>query len=340
MLRYLLPAIALLLLLVPCAEAACGVPFSRAVYETPSVQVYATKKHKLVACYRATGKAQVVGERFNDGMGTDESDYVAGVLGGRWLHKVFYATAAESPDVRLDSLIDLRDDDSATAPVLDSETDNDVAALAGAIVTAGADGVVARFTDGRYEVLSTQPAAALAATGARVYWHEGAEVRTAALALPAPDPARPLPRARTIGRCKPRPGARLLVHDRRIVLTRAGGATWACRSGRTRRVGATADVSIGSDREVAYTRPGYSGVLDVANGKRRELESAGGPVVLFGGVLAAAGPTGVRAWILGRPAAEFVSAEPATDVAVGYGLNEAFTYWIDAGGNARSRAIT
>jgi hypothetical protein len=146
MIRPLLP-LALLGLLVPAtAEAAC--PAARAEYETPDVQVYASKQ-RLVACYRATGKARVVGQRSNDGMGTDESETVLGMLGGRWLYKELYASAAESSDVRIESLVDLRDNRSVKATVLDEDTDNQVVALPGALVSAGEGGVIARFTDGR-----------------------------------------------------------------------------------------------------------------------------------------------------------------------------------------------
>ncbi|HEY6889892.1 MAG TPA: hypothetical protein VI300_18975, partial [Solirubrobacter sp.] len=253
MIRFFM-ALALLLLLVPAtAQAACGVPAARAEYETPAVQVY-TRQHQLIACFRATGKAWIVGQSSNDGMGTDESGAILGFIGGRWLHTSLFASAAESSDVRIDSLIDLRENRKVSATVLDEDNDNEVVALAGALVSAGETGVVARFTGGRRQVLGTVAATGLAASGARVYWREAGATRTALLDLPAADRARMAPRARTIGRCKPRAGAKLLLHDAHIVLTRAGGATWACRRGTTRRLGVTAEASILSDRKVAYVR--------------------------------------------------------------------------------------
>src|SRR5690348_2338120 len=81
--------VAALLLGAPSAHAACGVPAAKAVYETPYVQVY-MKAKKFVACHRASGRSQGVGER---------GDHtVVEVLGNRYLHMRFYASAAESAD--------------------------------------------------------------------------------------------------------------------------------------------------------------------------------------------------------------------------------------------------
>ena len=108
----------------------------------------------------------------------------------------------------------------------------------------------------------------LAAAGSRLYWTEGdATARTALLALSAADPARAKPLARTVGKCKPRPGARLLVRFDRLVVSRAGGATWACRGTKTRRVSDSAGVTVPSDRRVLY--PG--GQLTVSSGRRDAL---------------------------------------------------------------------
>ena len=328
----------LLFLLPADAQAACGVPAARAIYETPSVQVYAKQK-KLVACHRATGRSMGVGTDLNDGVGTDESHTVLGVLGGRWIHMQLYATAAESADVRLDSLSDLRDDVSVTAPVLDEEGENDVVALPGALVTAGEDGVVARYTDGRHELLSAAPAGVLAAAGARLYWRDVTGVHTTVLTLPAADPALALPRARTIGRCKPRPGARLVARDASIVITRAGGATWACRKGRTRRVSASIDASILSDRMVAYARPGFSGVIDVATGKRRELVSTGGPVVASAWALLGSAADSLHSWTYGSQAPAMIATAPASELAIGETDAEPIAYWLDSTGVPQSAAI-
>ncbi len=337
MIRFL-PLVLLLFLFPGSAQAACGVPPAQAVYETPTVQVY-KKKQKLIGCYRPTGKSLGIGENLNDGIGTDESYNVLGVLGGRFVHTQFYATAAESADVRMDHIIDLSKDNSATAPELDSETDNDVVTLPGTIVTAGQDGVVLRTTEGHYEVLSPTPADALAVAGSRLYWRDAAGVHTTVLTLPAADARRSLPRARTIGKCKPRPGARLIVRDTSIVVTRAGGATWACRRGKTRQVTTSLDASILSDRFVAYSRPGFAGILDVANGKRRELPSAGGPVVASAWALVATAADGVRSWTYGSAAAALLNPGPATEVAIGETDTQAVAYWLDAASNPQSAAI-
>jgi hypothetical protein len=118
------------------AQAACGVPSPRAEYETPDVQVY-VRKGNLVACHRATGKARVVGVRANDGMGTDEYTAVVGAIGGRWLWTSFLASFAESADVRVDTLTDLRTGKKVEATVEDEDTSNQVIVLPGALIVAG-----------------------------------------------------------------------------------------------------------------------------------------------------------------------------------------------------------
>jgi hypothetical protein len=123
MIRALLLVLALVLVIPNAAHAACGVPPAKAIYETPSVQVYLKNGDKVVACHRATGRSLGVGENANDGIGTDESHTVVGVLGGRFVHMRFYASAAESPDVQMDSVVDLRSGRSALAPVLGGESD-------------------------------------------------------------------------------------------------------------------------------------------------------------------------------------------------------------------------
>jgi hypothetical protein len=341
--RFVLVVTAMALLLLPArAEAACGVPAPRAEYETPDVQVYAGKGD-LVACHRATGKARVVGSRDNDGMGTDEYTAVNGLIGGRWLWTSFLASFAESSDVQIDTLTDLRTGQKIKATVTDEDTQDEVIALPGALVLAGEGGVRARFSDGRKQVLGAEAAVALAASGARVYWRVNGAVRTSVLELGAADtPHRP-PLARTVGRCRPKPGARLLLGDGSLVVSRAAGATWAClpRRGRTRRVasGALTDLSVLSAREVAYTRLGFAGVFDVADGTRRELESSGGPVAATPVSLVAAGSGGLRSWGFRQKAPMLVSAEPATEVAIGDSESERVAYWLDATGAPRQTVI-
>jgi hypothetical protein len=338
----LLAALVTALLVPPSAEAACGVPSPRAEYETPDVQVY-VRKGELVACHRATGKARVVGTRANDGMGTDESTAVMGAVGGRWLWTSLLASFAESADVRIDTLTDLRTGQTAKATIWDEDTNDQVIALPGALVLAGPDGVLARFTDGRMLLLESEPALALAASGARVYWQVNGVVRTSALALPAPDAAPRSPLARTIGLCRPKRGARLLLRDEWLVVSRAAGSTWACspRRGRTRQVAnaVASDLSLLSTREVAYARPGFTGVFDVLDGTRRELESSGGPVAVTAVALIAAGPGGLRSWGYRQTAPTLVSPEPATEVAIGDSETERVAYWLDATGTARMTVI-
>ena len=326
MIRVLLALIAAVLLTPASAHAACGVAPARAIYETPSVQVY-MKGQKVVGCDRATGKSRGVGEK---GLHT-----VVEVLGNRYIHMRFYASAAESADMQMDSVLDLRTDNGALAPVLSEEIDNQVVALPGAVITAGEEGVIARYTDERmYEVISAAPADTIAAVGSRIYWRDAAGAHTLVLSLPASDPARALPRARTIGRCKPRPGARLVMRDTSIVVTKAGGATWACRNGKTRRV--DGEGTIISNRFVAYARPGFTGILDVANGKRRELPGSGAAGAW---ALVTAAPDGVRTWVYGDKAPKLLVAGAATEVAIGETAIAPVAFWLDANGIPRSAGI-
>ncbi len=337
----LLAAVVLALGVQPTAAgAACGVAAARAEYETPAVQIYA-RGGDLVACHRATGRAWYVGARANDGMGTDEFSSVKAVLGGRWVWASLFASFAESADVQEDTLIDLRTAKKVVVRIQDEDTDIQAAALPGALVVTG-NGVTARFTDGRRQVLSTDPSASGPATvGARVYWRVTGVAQTAVLNLPAADAPRARPLARTIGRCKPRPNARLLVHADALVVSRAGGSTWACRRGKTRRLarGPIAQATALSDRLVAYTRQGAAGVLDVANGRWRELPSSGGALAATPAAFAAASGGGLLAWSTGRAASTLLSADAATEVAIGDDGDETVAYWLDGTGTARSAAL-
>ena len=330
------------LLLPARAEAACGVPAARAEYETPDVQVY-LRKHDLVACHRATGKARVVGYRSNDGMGTDEYTAVMGVIGGRWVWTSMLATFAESADFRGDTLTDLRTGKKVTATVWDEDTSAQAFALPGALVVGGEGGVTARFTDGRKQVLESGNADALAVSGTRVYWRVEGSVRSAVLELPAADAPAAAPRARALGRCRPKAGARLLMRDSSIVVTRTTGSTWGClpRRGTTRRVaaGAVSELSLQSGREVVYARPGFAGVFDVADGTRRELESGGGPVAVSSVAFVAGGPGGLASWGYKRKAPTLLSPDPASKIAIGDAELERIAYWLDANGAPRATVI-
>jgi hypothetical protein len=332
----LLPLALLAFLLLPSsgAQAACGVPAARATYETPEVQVF-QKQDKLIACYRPTGKQRVVGHFLHDS-GTDEASFVYGLLGGRWLHKQDYATFAESADYRMDELVDLRTGKVVKAPIMADDTEGEVVALPGALVRAGHDGVLVRFADGRRQRLDTAPSETMAANGARVYWRTEAGPKSAVVTLPAPEAAAALPRAHRTARCTPRSRARLVLSDGLVVVTRVGDVTYACRQGRTREVGVVGEVRIVSDREVAYTRPGFTGVLNVAGGKRRELDGVG---VTNGWTLLAGGDAGLRAWSDDMPAAKRIAAGPVTDAALSDGFTAGVAFWLDAGGTVHAEQV-
>ncbi len=322
------------------AGAACGVGAARAEFETPEVQIYA-RTGDLVACHRATGRAWFVGTRVSDGMGTDAFSSVNAVLGRRWVWASQFESFAESADVREDTLIDLRTAKKVVVRVEDEDTDVQAVALPGALVLTG-NGVTARFTDGRRQVLSTDPTASgLAVTGARVYWRAKGVAQTAVLQLPAADPARRRPLVRTIGRCKPRPNARLVLRADTLVLSRAGGGTWACRRGKTRRLvqGQASEITALSDRLVAYTRPGVARVVDVATGRYRELPSTGGRIAATPFAFAAASSSGVLSWTTGRAASALLGTGAATEVAIGDDVRETVAYWLDGTGVARSAVV-
>jgi hypothetical protein len=236
------------------ADAACGVPAARAEFETPELQVYA-RGTGLRACLRATGRDRLIGSHYDDG-DTYEVDTVSAVFGGRYVWTTFGGFYGESADVRQETMTDLRTGQHVTVRTQDEEVFGvDVVAAGGVLVTDAGGGITALYTDGRKVRLSEDPAAiALGIAGARVYWKTGAQAHTAVLDLPPGDPARPRPLARTIGRCKPHKGARLVARSPRIVVTSAGTYVWLCRAGKTRRLRHVSDMAIEADESVRYRR--------------------------------------------------------------------------------------
>ena len=108
-----------------------------------------------------------------------------------------------------------------------------------------------------------------------MYWKTGAQAHTAVLDLPAGDPARPRPLARTVGRCKPpRKGARLVARSPRIVVTSAGADVWLCRAGKTRRLRNVSDMAIEVDQYVRYRRADTIVLVDVATNQRQQFAAA------------------------------------------------------------------
>jgi hypothetical protein len=67
----------------------------------------------------------------------------------------------------MDELVDLRTGKAVRAAISADDQLGAVVARPGALVRAGGDGVLARFTDGTRKRLDTAPAEALAVTGAR-----------------------------------------------------------------------------------------------------------------------------------------------------------------------------
>lgn len=324
---------ALIVMASPAHAKTCLVPQSRADYETPEVQIYKRGSY-LVACHRAIGgSTERVGVRFTDGMGTYDDSYVQKVFGDRWVWTVDVGSGAESADHYSMTVTNLLVGESVNAVTrAEDEAVDEAVGVPGGLISAGEGGVLLRFADGKIKALSADAKAhSLAVSGSRAYWRDAAGApQTAALELPEADHDGKAPRAQKIRRCKPKRGARLLLQGNGIVVTRAGGDTWACSNGRTRRVvkGVAGELQpLGSGR-LAYTRPGFAGVLDVRTGTRTELESGGGPLTLHDGQLVTAGPLGVKT------AKGVISAEPATEVAASDSARA--VYWLDATGSPRT----
>jgi hypothetical protein len=127
-----------------------------------------------------------------------------------------------------------------------------------------------------------------------------------------------------------------VVHDYGVIVTRVGDVTYACRKGRTREVGTVTDIRVVSDREVAYTTAGATGVLNLASGKRPELD---GPGVSNSWTLLVGGDAGVRAWPDDQRTAATVADGPATDVALSDGFTAGVAYSLAVAGNPRSVTI-
>ena len=330
MLRWLALGAVLALAVPASADAACGVDPRNAAYETPEVQVYDTSS-TLRACRRATGVARTIGPTFFGVI--PESTEVNEVLGGRWVWSSHIVGSdsddEEDPGSREDMLLDLRTNQRVEVQLYGVNAPNvdELIALPGAFVTTGG-GVTARFPGGRTQQLSTDAAATgLAARGARVYWNVNGVAQSAVLTLPAAERPRARPRAVKIRRCAPRPGARLIVRDDRLVVTSVGRQVYACRNSAQRLIGNVQDVQVVSDRHVLYARAGMVGVLETGLGTRTELPGAEGAA--GGALLLAAGPGGMR-----TPTAE-LSAEPASEPA----LAEGRAYWLDGAGMPRTQAL-
>ena len=331
----ILLALPLLMLFPDGARAACGAPPAATVYETPEVEVYMLRS-RFMACSLPAGTPLTVGFRHTEN--PDEYFYVTRVIARRYLHVLRVIDRPSGDTFMEDQLTDLRTGAKITALRLDAERGNDVAVVAGALVSAGAEGVVVQHTDGRTQVLDTAPASGLATSGGRFYWHTDAGPQTAFVWLQASSSERDPRRAYTVGRCVPSPGAELVLNDDgEIVVTRRGFALHACRKGRTRRlgrVGRVRDVESVAGRAVAYTRAGRVGVLDLPTGRRRELHGEGSA---YANVLVAADSTGVRVWPAGRMKPMVVAEGPASDAAVAPG--EGIVYWRDSTGQVKSRGI-
>ena len=323
MLRAALLTLLILVVLPATASAACRTaPVADVWYDSPAVQVW-FDDHGVVACVRATRTEHVVRTGDED-IGVDFSE----VLSERWLVTSTY-TGFDSDDSSIERL---------STDMLDLYTGAKLTGgdfvVPGGFVFSGSDGLVARYTDGRTEVLDPAPGAHLARQGRRLYWQTAAGPRTALLGLPDAGPAldpRPLRKARRMTRCTPKAGARLVARHRRIVITRVGKRAYVCFNGRTTALGKATRFQAINTGDIAYIRPGYTGYVDAVTGERRELPRAGGPLAADLWTIAARDRKGVlRAWGDGhRPVV--LTRAPASEIAVG----PYHVYWLAADGTPR-----
>lgn len=327
MLRAALLTLFILIVLPATASAACRTaPVADVFYDTPAVQVWAGDEG-MVACVRATAVERTVGTPDKD-TGVELRE----VLGERWMVTTSYA-GYESDTTSIETL---------STDMLDLFTGQSVTggdfAVPGGLITSGADGVVAHYTDGRVEVIDPVPGDDFARHGRRLYWRTGAGPHTALLAVPDAGPAldpQPLPQARRMTRCTPRPGARLVARYRRIVITRVGKAAYVCFNGRTTAIGNATRFERINSEDIAYTRPGFTGYLDAKTGRKRELPRASGPLAAGLWTIAARDRKGVlRAWgDARRPVV--LTRKPASEVAV----TSDSAYWLAADGTPRVRTV-
>ncbi len=337
----------------PSATAAtCGVAQARALFETPEVQVYASKG-RAVACLRATGRSRVVGPRSSDRATT----LVRGVAGGRWL-SIVRAGAGGTNEADLYQLIDLRT--GRRAQVAERRTRVETVTLPGVLVHALGDGrgVVARFTSGRTVVLSrVKGAEGIAAAGNRVYWLEprrsgDPKVRSALLSgVPAAAPAAPARPTQKIGSCPAVADGRLVLHDRSRVVTQRTGGVRICNrwTGKTWEVGdAQTTFTALTTAGVAYRSPTAAGLLRFATSAQVELPvTADASSVASAAFLVGVTTEGLRAAnaATSTAPAEVLDPGAATDVAAALVPasdrpdDNTVVYWTDADGNPRSATL-
>ena len=218
----LLPLLLLPLAFPTGAQAACGVAPAKAVYETPSVQVYAKPPADRRLLPRRPASRSDRRERPTAESGPTSPTVLEVARRAVHPHAVLRVGRRVGGHADGRHIFDLRTDGAATAPVLSEENDNQVVALPGAIVTAGEDGVIARYTEallrgdqrgaGRHGG-GRGLTAVLARRGRRA--HAGAD---AARAGPGPRVAT-RPHDRPLQAAPRRP---LIVRDASIVSTRAG----------------------------------------------------------------------------------------------------------------------
>ena len=267
----------------------------------------------LLACHRASGEgARAVDVRANDGMGTDEFSVVNGVLGGRWIWTTLLSSGAGTPPTLLTTASPTCATGARSPSTSRTRSRTRRCSRCRVCSWSPTRRASSRVSPtGARNLLATGPTTALAANGARVYWRLNGVAQTTTLSLPSADRAPARPRARTVGRCKPRGGARLVLRTdfSPCARTRTGGTSWVCRlpprqdlPARCRR---GRHAGFGPSRGLHQAGPDRRFLRRRARELARTREHVGGGRL---GAAGEAGPGGLRAWAQTQPAATILSS--------------------------------
>ena len=208
--------------------------------------------------------------------------------------------------------MDLRTGKHVEVTTQDEDTEGvQTVALPGALVFTGAgDGALRQRSQGGLQHRQDREGSAGRRQGRDLAGAGRGRQRTPAELDPAPsDPARPQPVATVIGKCKPRSGARGSATTTMLVV--AGDQVYACRSGKTYRLGDVTAVVAEAGRYVRYRR-----------GEAVSVSTAAGP----------AGPAGLTLW----PDVSLAPA-PVSDPALG---PSGVVYWLDGAQAPQMRVLT
>lgn len=329
------------------AEARCGVAQTKASYETPDLQLRPSKG-RLVGCIRALGRDRVLGYANND----DET-FADEILGHRWLvSHTAYVGGGESVGGRSVGVDDLRTGKSVEVEVRDSDGEStaDAIGVPGGLLVSDGTGVSLRKIGGGKRVLApANVVTGIGYSGTTVYMRTNAGVVAVDVGADIPTAAgtaRTAPKARKIGRCKPKANAKLVRTDGDFIFTRTSAGIYQCK----RKVGSQRLVAkkprVFADftgYAVTFARPGFVGMWNIETEERSELASTG-PALFIGRSLVATPVTGlVSQQYDGKP--KILDAGPVTKVGRGVASENAgdvndLVFWTRADGTAAVTDLT